>query len=113
MTASEGSGPQDPRRHPAPDPLAMSPAEKVAAEWEARHDVAARGHRGTPGAVQHYLAESRTREAHHSGAHHSGGHTASAVPPSEAPPAAPAGGRRATAPGTAPRRRWWPFSRRR
>jgi hypothetical protein len=40
----------------------MSPAEKVMCEWEARHDVAARGSRATPGAVQLYLAESRLRE---------------------------------------------------
>jgi hypothetical protein len=40
----------------------MTAAEKVMAEWEARHDVAARGSRATPGAVQLYLAESRLRE---------------------------------------------------
>jgi hypothetical protein len=40
----------------------MTPAEKLIAEWEARHDVAARGSRATPGALQHYLAESRSRE---------------------------------------------------
>jgi hypothetical protein len=49
-------------RRPAPDPLTMTPAEKLIAEWEARHDVAARGRRATPGALQHYLAETRSRE---------------------------------------------------
>lgn len=46
-------------RRPPPDPLQMSPAEKVMAEWEARHDVAARGHRGSPEALQHYFDRSR------------------------------------------------------
>ncbi|MCZ2805307.1 hypothetical protein O2W18_09345 [Modestobacter sp. VKM Ac-2983] len=49
-------------RRPHPDPLTMTPAEKVIAEWEARHDVAARGSRPTFGTVQHYLAETRSRE---------------------------------------------------
>ena len=49
-------------RRPAPDPLTMTPAEKLIAEWEARHDVAARGRRATPGALQHSLAETRSRE---------------------------------------------------
>ncbi|SDG02701.1 hypothetical protein SAMN05660662_0037 [Blastococcus aurantiacus] len=44
---------------PAPDPLQMSAAEKCMAEWEARHDVAARGHRSSPEALQHYVARSR------------------------------------------------------
>ena len=46
-----------------PDPLAMSPAEKAVCEWEARHDVAYRGHPALPGAVQHYLAGAHSREA--------------------------------------------------
>ena len=50
----------DPRH---PDPLTMTAAEKLMAEWEARHDVVARGARATPGAVQHYLSESHSREA--------------------------------------------------
>jgi hypothetical protein len=40
----------------------MTPAEKLICEWEARHDVAARGSRATPGAIQHYLSEARSRE---------------------------------------------------
>ncbi|MCZ2849757.1 hypothetical protein [Modestobacter sp. VKM Ac-2978] len=107
MTASEGSGPQGPhpRRRPAPDPLAMSPAEKLAAEWEARHDVAARGHRGTAGAVQHYLAESRTHEAQRSGVTASGA--------ASAPHDQPVGDRETAVPPSPSRRRWWPFGRRR
>jgi hypothetical protein len=49
-------------RRPVPDPLVMTPEEKAICEWEARHDVAARGSRATPGAIQLYLAESRSRE---------------------------------------------------
>lgn len=45
-----------------PDPLQMSAAEKCMAEWEARHDVAARGHRAPPDALQHYVAHSRLTE---------------------------------------------------
>jgi hypothetical protein len=41
------------------DPLGMSEAEKRMAEWEARHDVAARGHRAAPDVLQHYLAHER------------------------------------------------------
>lgn len=47
------------RRRPAGDPLQMSEAEKRIAEWEARHDVAARGHHAPPDVVQHYLAHER------------------------------------------------------
>lgn len=54
--------PDDRARRPHPDPLTMTPAEKVIAEWEARHDVAARGSRPTFGTVQHYLSETRSRE---------------------------------------------------
>ena len=49
-------------RRPHPDPLTMTPAEKAIAEWEARHDVAARGSRPSFGTVQHYLSETRSRE---------------------------------------------------
>lgn len=41
------------------DPLQMTEAEKLMAEWEARHDVAARGHRGAPDVLQHYFAHER------------------------------------------------------
>ncbi|MCZ2860620.1 hypothetical protein [Blastococcus sp. VKM Ac-2987] len=45
------------------DPLQMTEAEKRMAEWEARHDVSARGHRGAPDVVQHYLAHERLSHA--------------------------------------------------
>jgi hypothetical protein len=45
----------------------MSVAEKLAAEWEARHDVAARGRRIDPAAaLQHYMSHCRCAdELHH------------------------------------------------
>lgn len=46
-------------RRPGGDPLGMTEAEKRIAEWEARHDVAARGHRSPPDLLQHYLAHER------------------------------------------------------
>ena len=52
------------RARPEPDPLQMSAAEKCMAEWEARHDVRARGHRGDPEALQHYIAGARSRLPH-------------------------------------------------
>ncbi len=62
MTSSATPDPNARRNRPHPDPLVMTPAEKAMAEWEARHDVIARGGRLMPGAVQHYLSESRSRE---------------------------------------------------
>ncbi|MCF6509668.1 hypothetical protein E9549_20055 [Blastococcus sp. MG754426] len=41
------------------DPLQMTEVEKRACEREARHDVAARGHRPALETVQHYLAHDR------------------------------------------------------
>jgi hypothetical protein len=37
----------------------MSEAEKRMAEWEARHDVAARGPPAAPDVLQHYFAHER------------------------------------------------------
>ena len=57
------------------DPLQMTELEKRMAEWEARHDVAARGHRAAPDVVQHYCAHERLNEVSHArppGAHASG-----------------------------------------
>jgi hypothetical protein len=103
VTAAEHPGQQgqETGRHVRPDPLAMSPGEKVAAEWEARHDVAARGSRGAPDAVQHYLSESRSHAAQHTGA-------SAAVTGPATQPELPG------APGPTPprhRRRWWLFGR--
>ena len=44
---------------PVGDPLQMTEAEKRVAEWEARHDVAARGRRAGAETVQHYVAHER------------------------------------------------------
>jgi hypothetical protein len=63
MTSSATPGPTGrPSRRPAPDPLVMTAEEKAMCEWEARHDVAARGSRATPGDIALYLAQSRSRE---------------------------------------------------
>ncbi|SHN66612.1 hypothetical protein SAMN05660350_01415 [Geodermatophilus obscurus] len=44
----------------------MSVAEKLAAEWEARHDAAARGRRIDPAAaLQRYLSHSKCEEELH------------------------------------------------
>jgi hypothetical protein len=53
----EPAGPGQTR--PTGDPLQMTEAEKRAAEWEARHDVAARGRRAGAETVQHYVAHER------------------------------------------------------
>lgn len=49
---------QHARRAPA-DPPSMSAAEKLACEWEARHDVAARRRITDVAPVQHYLSHER------------------------------------------------------
>lgn len=41
----------------------VSESEKLIARYEARHDVAARGHAPDPMHVQHYLAHRRSEEA--------------------------------------------------
>jgi hypothetical protein len=43
----------------------MPLAEKLACEWEARHDVAARGRLADPAPVQHYLTHARCAEGLH------------------------------------------------
>ena len=66
--------PQTPGERPgraSADPLQMSLSEKLACEWEARHDVAARGRVADPAAVQHYLTHVRSEANRHpSGAGH-------------------------------------------
>jgi hypothetical protein len=128
VTTPDAAGPVDRPRRPHPDPLAMTPAEKVAAEWEARHDVAARGRHVSPDAVQHYLAESRTREPVHRGPHvtqpsHQGPAVADrsaasgATSRPEGNQAHPEGNQARkkasrTVGDRAQRRRWWRFRRR-
>src|ERR1700712_1665241 len=53
-----------PSREPA-DPPQMSLAEKLACEWEARHDVAARNRIADVAPVQHYLTHARCEDGRH------------------------------------------------
>jgi hypothetical protein len=61
-----------------PPPRAeMSLAEKLACEWEARHDVIARGGRlGDPAALAHYCTHARCEETLHGHGGHPAGHRA-------------------------------------
>ena len=69
---------EGPRRATA-DPLQMSVAEKLACEWEARHDVAARGRIRDAAPVQHYLTHARCEDNRHvTGAAHRARHGAPA-----------------------------------
>jgi hypothetical protein len=43
----------------------MPLAEKLACEWEARHDVAARGRLADPAPVQNYLTHARAEDHKH------------------------------------------------
>ena len=72
MTASAPMSPGAGSSPPRPDPLSMSLAEKLACEWEARHDVMARGGRiGDPAALAHYCTHARCEHTLHGpGAHH-------------------------------------------
>ena len=78
MSPEEGTrrAPESGRARRDPDPLQMTEIEKRMAEWEARHDVAARGRRvSAPDVVQHYCAHERLNEVSHArpaGAHASG-----------------------------------------
>jgi hypothetical protein len=56
-------GEDEERHEPSAAPPAMSAAEKLAVEWEARHDVTARGHHASPRAVQEYLSHARAEES--------------------------------------------------
>ncbi|TKJ31393.1 hypothetical protein [Blastococcus sp. CCUG 61487] len=47
----------------APSPVEMTLAEKLACEWEARHDVVARGRVGDAAPLQHYLSHARCEDA--------------------------------------------------
>ncbi|WP_448639147.1 hypothetical protein [Geodermatophilus sp. URMC 63] len=59
----------------------MSPGEKVVAQWEARHDVAARGHRCDPLGVQHQLSRARVAERAQAARPRPAGATAAEVAP--------------------------------
>ncbi len=68
MTGSGATNPSErARRMPrGGEPPHMSEAEKIVCEWEARHDVAARGRLGSPDVLQRYLTHERYMETHHS-----------------------------------------------
>lgn len=84
------------------DPPGMTEAEKRIAEWEARHDVAARGHWSPPDVLQHYLAHERLvheRFVHERVASGQGRHPVDPVVtdtggPTEREPSTPFGNRR-------------------
>ena len=81
----EPAGPGQAR--PTGDPLQMTEAEKRAAEWEARHDVAARGRRAGAETVQHYVAHERL--VHPAPPHPSAGPAAPKAPEQPVQPASP------------------------
>jgi hypothetical protein len=59
-------GDSDGARERPMGPTALSPSEKLVCEWEARHDVAARGRRVDPAAALHrYLTHTRLEEEKH------------------------------------------------
>jgi len=102
-------GPEQPadrptRREPREMTREMTEAEKRMAEWEARHDVAARGHRAGSDVLQHYFAHERL--THPEFAHERLTHPeprADEVPGTAPQPPAPRSGRS----GTADRPRRW------
>jgi hypothetical protein len=68
----------------------MSVAEKLACEWEARHDVAARGRIADVAPVQHYLTHARCEDGR--SARTSAGHRAArGEPPAAGAPLVPRG----------------------
>jgi hypothetical protein len=63
MTAPGRGGESDRTRRAEQEPISFSEAEKLMAEWEARHDVAAAGRRVSGLGVPQYLAYARCAEA--------------------------------------------------
>ena len=88
MTSSTTPDPAGRLSHrPAVSPVEMTAEEKAICEWEARHDVAARGSHASPGSIQMYLAESRSRERCDDAAHPRPEHRHRTVPgPRPVPP---------------------------
>ena len=69
MSIPESPTPEPrPGRAPA-NPPEMTLAEKLACEWEARHDVAARGRIADVAPVQHYLNHVRCEDGRHAHPH--------------------------------------------
>ncbi|SFO71877.1 hypothetical protein SAMN05660464_0728 [Geodermatophilus dictyosporus] len=70
----------------------MTEGEKLVAQWEAQHDVAARGSRCDPLGVQHQLSRARVAERAHAHPHGATASRAASVPapsPAPAPPEPP------------------------
>ena len=63
MTAPGGRGPARGASSATPEPNPFAEAEKLMAEWEARHDLAASGRRPAGLGVSQYLAHERCTEA--------------------------------------------------
>lgn len=84
--SAEPEGPRPGRQDRGLDPGGMTEAEKRIAEWEARHDVAARGHRASPDVLQHYLAHER---ATHQGSPRTSAEEHGTPAPEAVPTAAP------------------------
>jgi hypothetical protein len=87
MTSSATPDPTGRAGRPARAVHEMTPEEKAICEWEARHDVAARGSRATPGDIALYLAQSRSRELCEEAARPRPAHLRAAAPaPRPVPP---------------------------
>jgi len=84
----------------------MSPEEKLIAQWEAQHDVAARGSRCDPLGLQHQLSRERLAERTRPPAPRATGATASRVAAESA-----AEGEQHPEPPTARRHPWRRFHR--
>jgi hypothetical protein len=63
MTAPDHGGESDRTRRAEQGPISFSEAEKLMAQWEARHAVAAAGRRVSGLGVPEYLAYARSSEA--------------------------------------------------
>jgi hypothetical protein len=63
MTAPDHGGESDRTRRAEQDPISFSEAEKLMAQWEARHAVAAAGRRVSGLGVPQYLSYTRCSEA--------------------------------------------------
>ena len=90
MPEQEPRTPGEGPRRVSADPPQMSVAEKLACEWEARHDVAARRRIADVAPVQHYLTHARSEETR-SGSTRPGHRPASSEPPAATPPGVPPG----------------------
>ena len=70
MTAPDDRGPADGPATGSPDLNPFATAEKLMAQWEARHAVAASGRRVVGQGVPQYLSHERCTEACSSPGHH-------------------------------------------